>query len=238
MGFEEGMQFSREGNYEAAINEFRDVVKNDMTHHKAWNALGVTLTHLGRYDEAEGCFAHALDLQPEEPVYLKNQRINAKKQGGLRANSSQSTSNMRERGPSRVIIAILAAVFVCMILGGIALLVGGMPGGGSYIASIFGQAHQNSDALTVPETAEYSRMSTSGFEKLSESNPDVALQNFDQAIVQDPRPPRAWTGKGYALISLGRYEEAVLAFDEALIREPGYQNAVTGRDIAAEALGR
>lgn len=239
MSFEEGFRLAKEGEHGKAVSELRKVVTEDPENHKAWNALGVSLTNLGRFEEAEGAFQEAIRIHPDEQVYLKNREKNQKRQQGtLNRHIQEAQEPKRTSGVNRTVAGVLGLLFICMIIGGLVGVYLLNAGDGFSFLSNQGSGGKPAPLASVPENQEYTKITTRGFESLSSAEPLKALQFFDQAISQDPAPPRAWTGRGYALISQGRYEGAIQAFDEALKREPGYQNADSGRRIALGALGR
>lgn len=239
MSFEEGFRLAKEGEHGKAVSELRKVVTEDPKNHKAWNALGVSLTNLGRFEEAEGAFQEAIRIQPDEQVYLKNREKNQKRQQSTQNRQvPEAKEPKRTSGVNRTVAGLLGLLFICMIIGGLAGVYLLNTGDGFSLLSIQGSGGNPAPQTSVPESQEYTTITTQGFQSLSSVEPNQALQLFDQAISQDPTPPRAWTGRGYALISQGRYEEAIQAFDEALKRGPGYQSAESGRRIALGALGR
>lgn len=77
--FQEAMTAYKKGNYKAAAEQFYQVVQEDKSDHRAWNAYGICLTKLGLFDEAAGCYDNASRLQPDNASYMKNRALNEKK---------------------------------------------------------------------------------------------------------------------------------------------------------------
>lgn len=79
MTVRDGMECYRAGEYAAAAREFFQVLDDDNTNHKVWNALGICLNKLGQYQNAATCFEKALLLDPTNKTYTKNRIMNAGK---------------------------------------------------------------------------------------------------------------------------------------------------------------
>ena len=65
---------------------------------------------------------------------------------------------------------------------------------------------------------------------------EMALLRYGQALDQDPRSAKAWTGKGTALQQLERYEAALAADDRALERAPEDEIAKRWRETCLRHL--
>lgn len=241
MTFEEGLQQVKAGNFDAAVQAFREVTTADDQHHKAWNALGFTLTRLGRYEEAEECFQVALQIKPDEAVYLKNQAVNAKKRGvgTPYQKPSQSPVIQEKNTGKKTLTIILGSLIIIMILGGAIILYGIDTGMISQASSplVPGQTPMPS-TVSAQSDPQYERICAEGNEQLRLKKTDAAFRTFANATEIYPDAPQAWTGMGYALIDLGRYKPAIEAFDTALQRDPSYQDARDGKMKALEALGQ
>ncbi len=70
--FKQGVSYFKDEKFEQAFNIFLEIVSYNKKNHKAWNALGVTLSKLGNYAEINTCFENALFLDPKNLVYQKN----------------------------------------------------------------------------------------------------------------------------------------------------------------------
>jgi tetratricopeptide (TPR) repeat protein len=236
MALDEGLRLFREGKYEAAADVLKEDLIADDLNHKTWNALGVTYTKMGRFDEASVCFGKALDIQPETPVYLKNLAINEKKKKSFNQSLSQSSPVGKIKRPLTPLIIVLAGFFIIMfIIGSITL----------YLINSDTFSFKNdlmpSEPSISPEPglppSLYESTCEEGINLLKLERPENALIIFERAIEQNPGAARAWTGKGFALIDLGKYESAIDAFDTALENNSSYHDAQAGRQIALEALG-
>ncbi len=74
--YKKGIEAYRRGELQNASNLLIQVVEASEEDHKAWNALGVVFTKMGKYEDAEVCFENALTLDPSNEVYKKNQENN------------------------------------------------------------------------------------------------------------------------------------------------------------------
>ncbi len=67
---------------------------------------------------------------------------------------------------------------------------------------------------------------------------DMALLRYEQALEQDPKSAKGWTGKGTALQHLERYEEALAAYDRALEIDPEDAIAARWRETCLRHLSK
>jgi len=99
------------------------------------------------------------------------------------------------------------------------------------------------DFKAFVETVEPEREDTHVLLQLAElalegGDPDMALLRYDEAVAQDPKSAKAWTGKGTALQQLERYEDALAAYDRALELDPGDEIAQRWRETCLRHLHR
>ena len=59
-----------------------------------------------------------------------------------------------------------------------------------------------------------------GVRNLQDSNFEVALSFFEQALLLKPNDPDLWNQKGVTLRSLGRYDEASECYNKSLQLDP------------------
>lgn len=74
--YKKGIEAFRRGELQNASNLLIQVVEASEEDHRAWNALGVVFTKMGKYEDAEVCFENALTLDPSNEVYKRNQEKN------------------------------------------------------------------------------------------------------------------------------------------------------------------
>ncbi len=70
--FHKGLKAYREGNYQEAVQLLKRAVSENEGNHKAWNALGVTLSKMGQIEEAVSCYENALKYDPGNTSYEQN----------------------------------------------------------------------------------------------------------------------------------------------------------------------
>jgi tetratricopeptide (TPR) repeat protein len=70
--FNEGVNRSMAGDYQAALLSFDKVLAEDPKHSPALSAKGFSLARLGRAHEALPCFERAIELDPSSPDNYRN----------------------------------------------------------------------------------------------------------------------------------------------------------------------
>lgn len=70
--FHKGLKAYRDGNYQEAIQLLYTAVSENEKNHKAWNALGVTFSKIGKIEEAVNCYDNALKYDPGNTSYEQN----------------------------------------------------------------------------------------------------------------------------------------------------------------------
>jgi len=76
--FNRGLRAFRAGDFKTAVELLSDAVEYDEQNDRAWNALGTACAKVGRYEDADLCFENAITLVPDNQIYLKNQKTNAR----------------------------------------------------------------------------------------------------------------------------------------------------------------
>jgi len=119
MSFEAGKASFKLGDYATAAEQFYSVVTKDDNDHKSWNALGICLSKLGKYDDANICFLNALDICPNNETYKRNQLVNSKE---ITPNFNQNQSannhspNQFKHGDNFAILSIAKGVVGIVVL--------------------------------------------------------------------------------------------------------------------------
>ena len=73
---------------------------------------------------------------------------------------------------------------------------------------------------------------------IQEHQYDLALEQFEKAIIIDPNNPVLWTNKAITLNALNKYEEALLSCNKALKIEPKHTNALIEKSNILHNLKR
>lgn len=76
--YHRGLRAFRNNEFNEAVKHLSAAVEYDENNDKAWNALGIACSKVGRFADADLCFENALTLSPDNQVYLKNRRTNEK----------------------------------------------------------------------------------------------------------------------------------------------------------------
>ncbi len=86
------------------------------------------------------------------------------------------------------------------------------------------------------QPGEYTR--AAAFRAFSDGDYQQALDQYDEALTENPDLIAAMWGRAETLIMLGREYEAVNAYDDILVLEPDYAPYYANRGIALDRLGR
>lgn len=70
--FSQGLSLFKSGKYQEASEKFLQIINQNEGNHKAWNALGVSLSKIGDRENAKLCFENAVALDPNNITYNKN----------------------------------------------------------------------------------------------------------------------------------------------------------------------
>ena len=243
MSFEEGLNLFKAGDYETALTIFEEITGSDLQNHKAWNALGVTYSKLGRTEDAGLCFDNALKIKPGAQVYLRNKEVNEKKLPVIPKEEPKSLPHFSD--PKKKLnkkMLVFSGIIVLIFILGIAVF--------SYLSSgpsLIGSKEQNpvqntnlikpSETVGISDAQRYNNSITKGINEMKGNLPGDAVNSFEEGIRLNSQDPRAYTGKGYALIDQGKYPDAVRTFNTAIKLDPGNQDAQKGKEIAIVAGG-
>ncbi|MDX8551761.1 hypothetical protein KHC33_04180 [Methanospirillum sp. J.3.6.1-F.2.7.3] len=72
MTFEDGMREYYKGHYMKANGYFHALIEQDGDNHEAWNAYGMSLAKMERYNFAADAVKRAISLDPNNITYQKN----------------------------------------------------------------------------------------------------------------------------------------------------------------------
>ena len=243
MSFEEGLNLFKAGDYETALMIFEEITESDFQNHKAWNALGVTYSKLGRTEDAVSCFDNALKIKPDAQVYQKNKKINEKKLPVILKEEPKSLthiSNSKKKLNKKMLV--FSGIIVLIFILGIAVF--------SYLSSgpsLTGSKEKNpvqntnliipSETVGISDAQRYNNSITKGINEMKGNLPEDAVNSFEDGIRLNSQDPLAHTGKGFALIDQGKYNDAIRTFNTAIKLDPGNIDAEKGKEIAIAAMG-
>lgn len=172
--FHEGLKAYRDGRYQEAIQLLYEAVADNEKNHKAWNALGVTFSKLGRFEDALNCYENALKYDPGNLSYEQNKDQIVEK--AFRQITPTEPEPRVEIGTNyrKYLIPSVMLIFVAVL--GIYII---------FVSSFFGGTHIASPSppltpvptITVEETAS----STSGSSGLSSNLSTISAPTTETA---------------------------------------------------------
>ena len=114
--FHKGLKAYRDGNYPEAVQLLKNAVNENEGNHKAWNALGVTFSKMGRIEEAVSCYENALKYDPGNISYEQNRDQIVRKAFSRLPSSPRSEGlGMVNLNYRRFIIPAILLIFVAFI---------------------------------------------------------------------------------------------------------------------------
>jgi tetratricopeptide (TPR) repeat protein len=216
--FGRAIESFRAGRLEDAERRFAEVLRHDPKHVAALNLLGLLLTHLRRYPEAEPIFQSALAINSNSDATFYN--------FGIVLKALRRPGEALERFSQA--LAINPAVAETWNNRG----------------TVFNDLKRYGDAISDFDKAlalkpDYSEaLCNKGKSCGMLGRYEEALAAYDAAIVLRPDLAEAWLGRGDAFVELGRHDEAFAAFDKTIALKPDLAGAWVGRGNAYNQLKR
>jgi predicted O-linked N-acetylglucosamine transferase (SPINDLY family) len=250
--FRHAMAALQSGDFSAAEQLFRAVLRTQPGHVAALNLLGVVLGRLGRYVEAIASFDRALAVAPQaaESWFGRAMSLIAigRPQDAI-ASFDRAIADKPDVPQAHLMRAKLLSDLRRNdeALTGVDRLLALVPNlAEAWLARsniLFVLARYNAAfaacerALTLkPGLAEAWLARGNVLTELDRC--DEALAAYDHALALSPAPAGAFIGRGNALNQLKRYDEALAAFDKAVSAGPGLPEAWLGRGNVLNALRR
>jgi len=212
---------------------------------------GLSLSSLGRLDEALACYDQALALDPREKV-VHNNRGNVLRQLGRVQQALASIDRALELDPSyadawsnKGLLFTHAARYEEAIACYERALANDARDTTAWLARSYclarlGRRQEQLDGIA--RAIEVDPRNPIAWHNLGVAQLDgdlpQAVRSFERAIEANPRYAEGWAGKGLALSELGRHEESIACFDEALSVRPDFGEAHYNKGNALTALGR
>lgn len=200
-----------------AVRLFEAVLRVEPEHVGALNLLGVVLTQLGRFTEAEGYLRRALQHTPPSDVTLYNYGI-VLKVLNRPAEAMQRFSEAVKLNPS------VAETW-------------------NYRGATFGDLARHEEAIADfdkatalnPRYAE--AFQNKGKSLLALARGDEALAAFDRALAINSALAEAWLGRGHVFAQLQKYGDALAAYDRAVALKPFLAEAWLVRALVLSVFG-
>jgi tetratricopeptide (TPR) repeat protein len=245
--FRKGELLNRKGRWGAAIQFYNRALALKWDLSPAWLAKGHTLLLHDRAPEALECFEKVLSLDPE------NEEARAgKREAEALVRSVRTPPAPSPAAPPRETTADEAAAPEASAEEEIdELLESVEPSFADALREAVGEEKEEPkpvdqvppDFKSFVESVEPENEDTHVLIQLAElalegGDADMALLRYEQALAQDPKSAKAWTGKGTALQQLERYEAALAAYDRALELDPDDAIAKRWRETCLRHLRR
>lgn len=192
---------------------------------QAQNNLGFSLQEVGRSAEAKRCYAEAVRIEPDDPMYRKNLGLVLAREGDTNAakvHLQLAIQRYREMARDR---PDSAETFNSI---GIALNALGERREAAYY---YAQA-----ARLAPLNAIF--RNNLGVALARQGDGLGAITQLEAAIRLKPEYPEAYINLGAELVAVGRLEDAVLRIRQALQSKPDYPEAHSNLGGALAMLGR
>ncbi|MBI4972223.1 MAG: tetratricopeptide repeat protein [Candidatus Omnitrophica bacterium] len=183
-----------------------------------WSNKGVSLSRLGRHQEAIACYDMAIEIDPE---YVEAWHNKGSAWGKLGRYQEAITcfDKALEIDPEYV-------------------------EAWHNKGSALGELGKHQEAITCfdkaleidPEYVEAWHNKGSALGELGRHQDEIAC--YDKAIEMDPRCARIWYNKGVVLAKLGKHQEAIACFDRTIEVDPRHANAWFGKGVVLGEFGR
>ena len=192
-----------------AAHLFDSVLRIEPKHLGAVNLMGVVLTQLGRFTEAEAYFRRALQHRPPSDVTLYNYGI-ALRAMNRPAEALQRFSEALKINPGVAETWNHRGTTFCDL-------------------NRYEEAIADFDKAIALNRRFAQALQNKGKALLAFGRGDAALATFERALAINPNAAEAWLGRGHALGGLGKYEEALSAYDRAVAVNSEFAEAWLGR---------
>jgi protein O-GlcNAc transferase len=192
-----------------ALGLFDAVLRAEPKHAGALNLMGVVLTQLGRFSEAETYLRRAVQYHPPSDATLYNYAV-VLKLLNRPAEALQRFSEAVKLNPS-------------------AAETWNYRGATSHDLNHFEEAIADFDKAIALNSRYADAFTNKGKSLLELNRGKEALAAFERALALNSGLAEAWFGRGHALGGLGVYEEALSAYDRALALNPNLAEAWLGR---------
>ena len=217
-----------------------------------WVSKGVSLSSLGRYEEAVCCYEKALKLDPRDTCAWNNKGASLHSLGrheeatrcidkALKIDPQDVTA-WNNKGVDLGRLCRREEAIRCfdraLELDPRNALAWTNKGTSFYSLDRYEEAIRCSDKALELDPWFVAAWCNKGSSLQSLSRHEEAIRCYDKVLELDPRSAEAWYCAGSSLEALGRYEEAIRQYDRALELDPRCYAAWSSKGSCLEALGR
>jgi predicted O-linked N-acetylglucosamine transferase (SPINDLY family) len=190
----------RAGNLHGAEHSFKEVLRQDPRHLAALNLLGIVLTHVKKYEEAEPYLRSALQLNPGSDATLYNYGIILKA-------LNRPKEALERFSQALAVNATIAATW---------------NNRGTVLNDIkrYDEAIRDFDRSILLDANNPDAFCNKGKSLFSLKRHQEALAAYERAVALKPDLAEAWLGRGNIFGELKRFDEAFMAYDKALALKP------------------
>ncbi|MBF0587492.1 MAG: tetratricopeptide repeat protein [Magnetococcales bacterium] len=249
--FEEGIRHHQQGQLEAAIQCYEQVLQQQPTYLDALNNLGAALVAAGRLEDALERFRQALAIQPHYPEVHNNIGVVERQRGALEAALASHQAAIEQRPEYAEGYQNLGLVQRDMGAYEAALashrqasaLKPGYADAHIGIGSVLRDMGRREEAETSYRTAlRLHPEHAEGYNHLGallreQGHLEEALTQLDQALRLQPDMIEALDNRALALFDLGRMEEARGVLEKALLQQPDRYDVVAHLGVVLRELG-
>ena len=198
--FGRAMESFRTGNLGDAAQNFKEVLRQDPRHPAALNLLGIVLTHVRKYEEAEPYFKTALQVNPKSDATLYNYGIVLKA-------LNRPHEALERFSQALAINSTIAATW---------------NNRGTVLNDVkkYSEAIRDFDRSILLDTNYSDAHCNKGKSFFNLNRHQEALAAYERAVALKPDLAEAWLGRGNVYGKLQRFDEAFSAFDKALALKP------------------
>jgi tetratricopeptide (TPR) repeat protein len=200
------------GEYNRAIADCTRAIELNPRSPVAYHNRAYAYASTARYDEALADYARAIALDPSDPISYGNRAEIYRDQGNWQLAVIDSDLEFGLKAAQRNELNDAVSYFMQVINKESSVL--------SLDPRLYAYAHYNLGLLQIRF-----------------GNPDLALQEFDEAITLAPDFAHAYTAQGHVYAGQGQWEMAFERYNAALAVDPSFSSGYLKRAIAHNAVG-
>jgi tetratricopeptide (TPR) repeat protein len=210
-----GLDHERKGEYDNAINCYKNAISGVESDKEAWNNIGLVYYQMGQFEDADDALNKALELDPEYAMVWETK-------GYLYAHLNKFDDAVEYLSKALEVGGNKASIWVTLgIISSTQL---------KFEDAIMAYEKalevdpKNLNALNN-EAIAFQLLSQLREERESIEMLEKAVEYFERALAIDPNKAEIWNNYGVVLGFLGRFKSGLSAVDKAILLAPNYANA-------------